>query len=185
MRISFRIYRSHDYDLMVLYRSGALNVIDAAAKAIAAEANGYDRLELMPDDVGRAVISVPTRLHLVAMIDDEKSKELITRIPSGARCSWIKNLIRKYLKGNGLVAYDGDRFVVTPVAEASGSSIHGKRRTGTGSALPRKKKETDDLPERKDTEKKPTLIEAPPTKQTPAENDREDDAADIFAILGQ
>lgn len=178
MYISFRVYRSHDYDLMVLSRSGALNLLDAASKALIAEAHGQESFTIVPEDVPRKDICVPTNIHIIGTIDDKKCEDLIKKVPNGARCSWIKCLIRKYLKGNGLIAYDGDRFVVTPVNEASGSSIRGRR----------KRRSSGNIPQIEDPVPEKTEDRFREEDQTPASFEADGRAAgttDIFALLGE
>lgn len=120
-RFPFRIYRSHDYDLMLLTKSGALDIYRAVQMALKAELSGDTDFTLTPDQVPAQTVAAPMIAYVQVSIPDELWA-LILQVPSGARCSWIKNLLRKYLKGNGMAMYCAGKYAMVPKSKQTGSA---------------------------------------------------------------
>lgn len=112
-KITIRIHRQHDMDLMSIYRNKSYHIAKEIKKALIAYAN--DAVYVPPEvDINNEIDGyVPTsaivHITLSEKKDDErKALELLSHIKYGYRCSFIKAVFRSFLPYLPLLAYSDD-----------------------------------------------------------------------------
>lgn len=99
MKITIRIYRIHDYDLMALHESGTLSIGRAVKKAIIAYYKGdgekyhIEAIKPIPDDM-------PTTREFKIVIRENEAPGIIewkNKLKYGVQNSCFKNILRAYL----------------------------------------------------------------------------------------
>lgn len=111
MKITIRIYRTHDFDLMALHCSGALGIGMAIKKAVIAYYNG----ERFTFDVTISQKIEPSDMPLVittSIVITERDSAGITEWLSGFRPGYrnccLKNILRHYLEDPGIACFRDD-----------------------------------------------------------------------------
>lgn len=111
MKITIRIYRTHDFDLMALHCSGALGIGMAIKKAVIAYYNG----EKFTFDVTMSQKIEPSDMPLVittSIVITERDSAGITEWLSGFRLGYrnccLKNILRHYLEDPGIACFRDD-----------------------------------------------------------------------------
>ena len=112
MILSFRVYRVHDYDLMVLYSSGIINITEAARRAIIAYYRG-EPIKISTDPGDRKIITenLPTYKKFGVTINEDDAPGItkwLKGIKSGYRTSCIKNILRASLDCLRIEIYNQD-----------------------------------------------------------------------------
>jgi len=212
LKIPFRIYRSHDYDLMVLFKTKCLDVVGAAAGAMVAEANKDSKYRISVDFPDSQKIYVPSSVYMIAEINDEETIKLYKSITPGVRCSWIKNLIRKYMDNENLHVYMNRGIVVENETEDTkikiqrprGKHVSSSADSNPGLSLEKKskKKQTRQLPAAESNTGKQISNESAPKTPAPvklekqkavipvndndeiAQNGSAEEELDIYGVVG-
>lgn len=112
-KITIRIHRQHDMDLMSIYRNKSYHIAKEIKKALIAYAT--DAVYVPPEvDANNEIdgyvpTSVIVHITLSEKKDDErKALELLSHIKRGYRCSFIKAVFRSFLPYLPLLAYSDD-----------------------------------------------------------------------------
>ncbi len=118
MKVSVRIYRQHDLDLIALYRNKKYHIGREMKKCLIAYAKGemYVPPEVSMDDVISGY--VPTYYVIHIELNDKKPDEaaaieLIKHIKNGYKCSFMKALFRSSILYLPLLAYSDDSGFIT------------------------------------------------------------------------
>ena len=118
MKITIRIYRTHDFDLMSLYHAGNIPLAQAMKKAIIAYYCGeHFRFEVnrekLPD-----LKSMPLVVNLLLTISDYDAPGIehwIAGLQKGYRNSCFKSIFRHYLDDPCMAFYREDGNITRPV----------------------------------------------------------------------
>lgn len=102
MQITLRIYRTHDYDLMALHRSGVLNFPKAARQALIAYYK-EEPILISTDMAGKQVPNdLPAMLEFNITIGERTAPgftKWFRSLKSGYRNNFVKNILRSSLDG--------------------------------------------------------------------------------------
>jgi len=117
-RITIRLYRPHDMDLIVLQRSNNYKLSTEIKKCLTAFARGevYQAPSLAEEDMPTGYTAKSYQLHLDLNSKNEDEKKVINilaEIKSGFRCAFIKALFRNNCVNLPLLAYGIDNELVT------------------------------------------------------------------------
>lgn len=122
MKLTIRIYRTHDFDLMALYQTGAISLASAMKKAIIAYYNGeYFKFAIQktenPDPA-----SMPLVRSFILNISNQDSpgiEEWIAGIMKGYRNCCIKAILRHYLEDPCMAFFreDGHRHDLIAISD--------------------------------------------------------------------
>lgn len=106
MVVMMRIYRVHDYDLMILYESG-LDIVSAAKSALIAFYNEKDIDIEIPKIPDKVIVTKSIRgfSFNIDNNDADGIEEWINQFKVGSRNNLFKNILRQYLKGVNLDIY--------------------------------------------------------------------------------
>lgn len=102
MQITLRIYRTHDYDLMALHRSGVLSFPKAARKALISYYKGETILISTEIDEKQVPEDLPAMLEFNITIGERTAPgfaEWFRTVKSGYRNNFVKNILRSSLDG--------------------------------------------------------------------------------------
>ena len=110
MRITLRLYRQHDLDLVALYRHKGFYFSKAVKQMIVAYANGseYTPPEIDPGDISSGLVATSVTYHITLDENDPQEAaaiDLLKDIKYGYRNSFIKALVRTYMGVLPLHAY--------------------------------------------------------------------------------
>lgn len=111
--IRVRLYRSHDYDLMVLAKTGAISIATVAKKALEACYLGEDYTVKIKDEI-KPIPKSNNSLLTIVRVDDEDCPGIehwFNGFEYGARNNMIKCLIRKAIKNVPMWAYRTDGWI--------------------------------------------------------------------------
>lgn len=111
MKITIRIYRTHDFDLMALHYSGALGIGAAMKKAIIAYYNGekFTFDVTMPHEIDPSDMPlVVTTSILITESDSAGITEWLSGFRTGYRNCCLKNILRHYLEDPGVAYFRND-----------------------------------------------------------------------------
>lgn len=117
-KITIRIHRQHDMDLMSIYRNKSYHIAKEIKKALIAYANDAvyvpTEVDVNNEIDGYVPTSAIVHITLSEKKDDErKALELLSHIKYGYRCSFIKAVFRSSLPYLPLLAYsDNSGFVM-------------------------------------------------------------------------
>lgn len=122
-KVTIRIHRQHDMDLMSIYRNKSYHIAKEIKKALIAYAS---EKEYVPQEVciadeaeGYVPTSVVVHISLSEKKEDErKALELLSHIKYGYRCSFIKAVFRSFLPYLPLLAYSDDSGFVMARAKS-------------------------------------------------------------------
>lgn len=109
-KIILRIYRTHDYDLMMLHFSKLIHIGRAAEQAVAAYYKGdYFRYQIKAEDTYAE--RLPSQATFLLAFKESEAPgilEWLSGFTDGCRNSFIKNLLRTYLESPFEVLYRKD-----------------------------------------------------------------------------
>lgn len=121
MRITIRIYRTHDFDLMSLYQSGDIPLAKAMKKAIIAYYCGehfrFDVKRNKTPDIKNMPLVVNLLLH-ISDYDAPGIEHWISGLLKGYRNSCFKSIFRHYLNDPCMTFYREDGIITKPVEVA-------------------------------------------------------------------
>lgn len=119
MKVTIRIHRQHDMDLMSIYRNKSYHLAKEFKKALVAYATGSHYTPPEVDFENEITGYVPTSAVLHVNLSeaneaDRKAIELLSHIKHGYRCSFIKAVFRSSCVYLPLLAYsDESGFVMS------------------------------------------------------------------------
>ena len=113
MRVTVRIHRQHDMDLMSIYRNKAYHIAKEFKKTLVAYANGkiYVPPEIDFDNEIEGYVPTSAMIHINLSETNEADAaaiELLKHIKNGYRCSFIKAVFRSSCVYLPLLAYSDD-----------------------------------------------------------------------------
>lgn len=111
--IRVRLYRSHDYDLMVLAKTGTISIATVAKKALEACYLGEDYTVQIKDEIKQIPKFNNSLLTIVRIADKDCPgiEHWFNGFEYGARNNMIKCLIRKAIKNVPMWAYRTDGWI--------------------------------------------------------------------------
>lgn len=111
LKITIRIYRTHDFDLMALHQTGALKIGTAMKKAIIAYYNGekfqFDITMPCELDMSQMPLMVTTSIA-IAEKDSEGITKWLSEFRPGYRNCCLKNILRHFLEDPGIAYFRTD-----------------------------------------------------------------------------
>lgn len=137
MRITIRVYRVHDFDLLYLYKSKNIKLGAIMKKAIVAFYKG-ETLKFAMDPEVPVPADLPTSAQLAIYIsnqDAEGIEDWIAKIPPGYRCSCFKNITRIFLSAFPIWAYRNDTWISGISNPKEGKQLGKQKRITTAPKL--------------------------------------------------
>lgn len=101
IRLTMRLYKRHDADLLCLYKQKNFSLQNAIKKAVIAYLDGDEKIDFPDCNSELAELPSTAQFHLYLSLkseEDARIKSCISQIPMGFKNSFLKNVTRYYLK---------------------------------------------------------------------------------------